>query len=65
MIARLILFELRFWSRQPLLWVFLGLAFAFACTLAVFESGGEGSPGMVHVNAPHHVYDLYANLAFL
>ncbi|MBK6629080.1 MAG: hypothetical protein IPJ87_02920 [Flavobacteriales bacterium] len=65
MISRLILFELRFWSRQPLVWVFLGLAFAFACALAVFESGAEGSPGMVHVNSPLHVYDLYANLAFL
>ncbi|MBK9276275.1 MAG: hypothetical protein IPM49_17285 [Flavobacteriales bacterium] len=65
MIARLILFELRFWSRQPLLWVFLGLAFAFACALSVFENGREGSPGMVHVNSPRHVYELYANLAFL
>ena len=65
MIPRLISFELRFWLRQPLPWVFLGLAFAFACTLAVFESGGEGSPGMVHVNSPRHVFELYANLAFL
>lgn len=65
MISRLILFELRFWFRQPLLWVFLGLAFAFACALAVFESGGVGSPGMVHVNSPRHVFELYANLAFL
>lgn len=64
-VSRLILFELRFWLRQPLLWVFLGLAFAFGCAAAVFESGGQGGPGMVHVNAPRHVYELYANLAFL
>lgn len=65
MILRIIFFELRFWFRQPLLWVFLVLAFAFACALAVFESGGVGSPGMVHVNSPRHVFELYANLAFL
>ena len=65
MITRLIHFELRFWLRQPQLWIFLGMAFTFACLLAVFESGGKGSPGMVHVNSPSHVYDLYANLAFL
>ena len=65
MILRLILFELRFWLRQPLLWIFLGMGFAFACLLAVFEGGGVGSEGMVHVNAPSHVYELYANLAFL
>ena len=65
MITRLIHFELRFWLRQPQLWIFLGMAFAFACTLAVFEGGGKGSPGMVHVNSPSYVYDLYANLAFL
>ena len=65
MITRLIHFELRFWLRQPQLWIFLGMAFTFACLLAVFESGGKGSPGMVHVNSPSHVYELYANLAFL
>jgi hypothetical protein len=65
MTFRLILFELRFWSRQPQLWIFLGLAFAFCFAIAVFEGGGEGSPGMVHANSPLHVYQLYANLAFL
>ncbi len=61
----IILFEMRFWLRQPLLWVFLALAFAFAGMIAVFEGGGEGSPGMAHVNSPLNVYSLYANLAFL
>ena len=65
MVHRLILFELRFWTRQPQLWILLGLSFAFCCAIAVFEAGGEGSPGMVHNNAPLHVYELYANLAFL
>jgi hypothetical protein len=65
MTRRIILFELRFWMRQPQLWLFSGMAFAFACALAVFEGGGEGSAGMVHVNSPSHVYDLYANLSFL
>ena len=64
MISRLILFELRFWSRQPLVWVFLGLAFAFACALAVFESGAEGSPGMVHVNSPLFMIAIFAALGF-
>lgn len=65
MIRRLILFELRFWMRHPQLWIFLGLSFAFCFAIAVFEGGGVGSPGMVHVNSPLHVYELYANLAFL
>lgn len=65
MTRRIILFELCFWLRQPMLWVFLGLSFVFSVTLAVFEGGGKGSPGMVHTNAPLHVYGLYANLAFL
>ncbi|MBK9760699.1 MAG: ABC transporter permease [Flavobacteriales bacterium] len=65
MISRLILFEFRFWMRQPQLWIFLGLSFAFCFAIAVFEGGGEGSPGMVHANSPLHVYQLYANLAFL
>lgn len=65
MTIRLILFELRFWMRQPLLWIFLGLSFAFCFAIAVFEGGGEGSPGMLYTNAPLHVYELYANLAFL
>ena len=65
MTRRILLFELRFWFRQPMLWIFLGTSLAFACALALFENGGKGSPGMVHVNSPSHVYDLYANLAFL
>ena len=65
MTSRIILFELRFWLRQPQLWIFLGLSFAFCFAIAVFEGGGEGSPGMVHANSPLHVYQLYANLAFL
>lgn len=51
--------------RQPQLWIFLGLSFAFCSAIAVLEGGGEGSPGMVHANSPLHVYQLYANLAFL
>lgn len=65
MTYRILLFELRFWVRQPQLWIFLGLSFAFCFAIAVFEGGGEGSPGMVHNNSPLHVFELYANLAFL
>ena len=65
MTRRIILFELRFWLRQPMLWIFLGAAVLFSMAIMVFEQSGGSGSGMVFLNSPVRIYQLYANLAML
>ena len=65
MIARFFLFEVRYWLRQPMVYIFFlvfGLfGFGFVC-LPNFSMGGGGN---TFKNAPYIVYIMYAIMSFI
>ena len=66
MIARLFLFEVRYWLRQPMVYIFLLIN-----TLMVFGAVSTeniqigGSVGNVYRNAPEVVYNFYGIMSFI
>ncbi|HPQ59524.1 MAG TPA: ABC transporter permease, partial [Flavobacteriales bacterium] len=66
MIGRLVRFELRYWLRQPMVYIFL-LINLLLCMGAVSSDNIQigGGLGSVYRNAPEVIYNFYALMSFL
>jgi hypothetical protein len=65
-LCHLVWFELRFWLRSWLPWVFLGIIAAAVCgALGSDEVLGEFNLSNIFRNAPFAVVDYYATLGVL
>ncbi|MBL0129197.1 MAG: hypothetical protein IPP83_17520 [Flavobacteriales bacterium] len=66
MIGRIVLFELRYWLRQPMVYIFL-LINALMVYGAVVSENIQigGSLGSVYRNAPEVVYNFYGIMSFI
>lgn len=66
MIGRIFLFEVRYWLRQPMVYIFLlilGLMVFGAVSTENIQIGG--SIGSVYRNAPEVVYNFYGLMSFI
>ncbi|MCB0768859.1 MAG: hypothetical protein KDC00_00450 [Flavobacteriales bacterium] len=66
MIGRIFLFEVRYWLRQPMVYIFF-LLLGFMCSAAVAVDNIRigGSIGSVYRNAPEVIYNFHGIMSFL
>lgn len=65
MIIRFFLFELRYWLRQPMVYVFLVVFGLFGFGFVASPNFSMGAVGNTYKNAPYIVYIMYAIMSFI
>ncbi|HEX2617695.1 MAG TPA: hypothetical protein VHL57_09140, partial [Flavobacteriales bacterium] len=66
MIARFFLFEVRYWLRQPMVYIFFAILALLTFLATVSESVQiGGGVGNVYKNAPFVVYQFYGVMSFM
>ncbi|MBK8498400.1 MAG: hypothetical protein IPL52_06170 [Flavobacteriales bacterium] len=65
MIARFFLFELRYWLRQPMVYIFFLVFGIFGFGFVASPNFSMGAVGNTFKNAPYIVYIMYAIMSFI
>jgi len=65
MIIRFFLFELRYWLRQPMVYIFLLIFGVFGFGFVALPNFSMGGGGNTFKNAPYIVYIMYAVMSFI
>ena len=65
MIARFFLFELRYWLRQPMVYIFFVVFGIFGFGFVASPNFSMGAVGNTFKNAPYIVYLMYAIMSFI
>ena len=65
MIIRFFLFELRYWLRQPMVYIFLVVFGFFGFGFVASPNFSMGAVGNTYKNAPYIVYIMYAIMSFI